>query len=91
MEQILWPSKPSQAPLVWGLSLSKGEGEEITFLDAPCYDMDSWSQYKIIHNALSLTMFYKTVTMVCKSEKKALGQLPRKHKSIYTGEYALCL
>lgn len=33
-------------------------------------------------------MFYKTVTMVCKSEKKALGQIPRKHKSICTGEYA---
>lgn len=33
-------------------------------------------------------MFYKTVTMVCKFEKKALGQIPRKHKSIYTGEYA---
>lgn len=80
--------QPSQAPLVWGLSLSIGEGEEITLLEAPCYNMGSWSLYKIIHNELSLTMFYKTVTMVCKSEKKALGQIPRKHKLIYTGGYA---
>lgn len=35
--------QPLQAPLVWGLSLSKGEGEETIFLDAPCYDTDSWS------------------------------------------------
>lgn len=30
----------------------------------------------------------QTVMMVCKSERKALGQIPRKHKSIYTGQYA---
>lgn len=30
----------------------------------------------------------QTIMMVCKLEEKAVGQMPRKHKSIYTGQYA---